>query len=173
MSLPSIRLLAAAASLVAVGCTSTSTSFDDMTHPSTRPTPPSQARETAEQEVLRVVREWNAAFAANDVERYFSHVHPEITVLTPGNPYRVEGIAQDREEFTYGLRTGRTRVNLFQMMQPRVQVHGDAAVVTYFWRGSLGPDPMQLATFKETDVFARGAEGWKLLHVHLSRSSGG
>jgi ketosteroid isomerase-like protein len=133
-------------------------------------TPPTAARSAdVEREVLAVVREWNAAFARNDVEHYFSFVHPEITVLTPGNPYRVEGLEQDREEFLHGVETGRSRVTFFQMLLPRVQVHGQSAVVTYFWRGSLGADSA-LLTFKETDVFVREPDGWKLLHVHLSRS---
>lgn len=131
----------------------------------------SSSARTAEREVLDVVRSWNNTFAKNDVERYFGYVDPEITVLTPANPYRIEGLDQDREEFEFSLASGKTRVNLFQMMQPKVQLAGDAAVVTYFWRGALGPaDSASMAHFKETDVFVRRAEGWKLLHVHLSHA---
>ncbi len=143
---------------------SMSPSMSPMTH-----TNPSRS---TEQEVLDVVRSWNDAFARNDVERYFSFVDPEITVLTPANPYRVEGLEQDREEFEFGLASEKSRVNLFQMMQPKVQVFGDAAVVTYFWRGSLGTgESAPMGHFKETDVFARRENGWKLAHVHLSRAT--
>lgn len=65
---------------------------------------------TPEQEVLKVVRAFNDAFAANDPDRYFSYVAEEFVVLTPSSPYRVEGITDDREEFEWGLGTGRTRV---------------------------------------------------------------
>lgn len=134
----------------------------------------SQTTQTAaaEREILELVRAWNAAFAENDVERYFGFVDPDITVLTPANPYRVEGAAQDREEFEFSLASGKSHVNLFQMMQPKVQLAGDAAVVTYFWRGSLGRgEAAAMLHFKETDVFVRRPAGWKLLHVHLSRAT--
>lgn len=125
----------------------------------------------SETEVLDVVRAWNDAFARNDVERYFRFVDPDITVLTPASPYRVEGLAQDREEFEFSLASGKTHVNLFQMMHPRVQLCGEAAVVTYFWRGSLGRgEAATLGNFKETDVFAKRDGEWKLVHVHLSRA---
>lgn len=125
-----------------------------------------------ELDVLAVVHAWNDAFAKNDVERYFGFVDDEVTLFTPASPYRVEGLAQDREEFEFSLASGKTHVNLFQMMQPRVQVFGDAAVVTYAWRGSFGRgESGALASFKETDVFARREGGWKLVHVHLSRAT--
>src|SRR6187399_526267 len=77
---------------------------------------------TTEQEVLDVLGAWNDAFAKNDVARYFELVDPDVTVLTPANPYRVEGLAQDREEFEFSLASGKTHVNLFQMMLPRIQL---------------------------------------------------
>jgi len=127
---------------------------------------------TTEQEVLDVLGAWNDAFAKNDVARYFELVDPDVTVLTPANPYRVEGLAQDREEFEFSLASGKTHVNLFQMMLPRIQLLGDAAVVTYFWRGSIGKgDTVAMAHFKETDVLVKRADGWKIAHVHLSRAT--
>lgn len=75
----------------------------------------------SDEEVLEVVETLNRAFAADAAEAYFSLIDEEITVLTPSNPYRVEGIEDDREEFEWGLETGRNRVGYFQEMQPRVQ----------------------------------------------------
>lgn len=122
------------------------------------------------EEVLAVVRAFNDAFAANDPDRYFSFVDPEIVVLTPSNPYRVEGLQDDREEFEWGLRTGRSRVGYFQELQPLVRVHGDVAVVTYYSRGSYGPGET-VAYLKETDVLVRRADGWKIVHIHVSSTS--
>lgn len=119
--------------------------------------------------VWAVVEAFNRAFAANDPERYFAFVDEAITVLTPGNPYRVEGVADDREEFELGLRDGYSRVAYFQEMQPHVQVHGDTAVATYFSRGRYGPEgAARTAYYKETDVLVRRAAGWKIVHIHVS-----
>jgi ketosteroid isomerase-like protein len=120
-------------------------------------------------EVWAVVTAFNRAFAANDAERYFSFIAEEISVLTPGNPYRVEGQGADREEFEFGLRAGYSRVGYFQEMQPRVQVYGDVAVATYFSRGHYGPEGSSRALFlKETDVLVRRPQGWKIVHIHVS-----
>jgi len=123
-------------------------------------------------EVLQVVRDWNDAFAQNDVERYFTYVDEDVSVLTPAIPYRVEGLAQDREDFEFSLRSGKTWVQLFQMMQPSVLLAAEAAVVTYFWRGCLGKgEAATTASFKETDVLFRRSGAWKIVHIHLSRAS--
>jgi ketosteroid isomerase-like protein len=122
-----------------------------------------------EAKVLEVVSAFNRAFAANDPAKYFSYIDPEIVVITPSNPYRVEGIAHDREEFDYSLRTGVSRVGYFQELQRKVQLFGDAAVVTYYSRGSYGREGEQkVAYYKETDVLARRGDTWKIVHIHLS-----
>ncbi len=127
---------------------------------------------SSEAEVWKVIQEFNRAFAGNDVERYFSFIAEDITVLTPGNPYRVEGRPADREEFEFSLRAGTTKIGYFQEMQPYVQVYGDTAVVTYFSRGCYGTGERAKTLYlKETDVLARRQEGWKIVHIHVSAAS--
>ena len=122
-----------------------------------------------EAKVMEVINGFNAAFAANDPEKYFSYIDEGITVITPSNPYRVDGIADDREEFEHSLRRGVSRVGFFQELQPNVQLFGDAAVVTYYSRGSYGPEGQQkVAYYKETDVLARRGDRWKIVHIHVS-----
>ena len=118
--------------------------------------------------VWQVIVRWNRAFAENDVERYFEFIDQNITVLTPGNPYRVEGIIDDRNEFEFGLSTGRSEVGFFQMMQPLIRVFGDMAIVTYFSRGYYGSDNGNILYFKETDVLNLQDGNWKIVHIHLS-----
>jgi ketosteroid isomerase-like protein len=123
-------------------------------------------------EVWQVVREFNRAFADNDVERYFTFLAEGITVLTPSNPYRVEGITADREEFEFSLRRGVTRVGYFQEMQPHVQVYGDVAIATYFSRGSYGEgDRAKVLYLKETDVLVRRDGKWTIVHIHVSTTA--
>ena len=127
---------------------------------------------TTEQEVWQVVKAFNQAFAQNDSERYFTFIDDDITVLTPGNPYRVEGLADDREEFEFGLRAGYSRVSYFQALQPAVRVFDDTAVVTYYSRGHYGPDDSAKTLYlKETDVLIKREGHWKLIHIHVSSSS--
>lgn len=123
-----------------------------------------------ERAVWQVVEAWNDAFGRNDSERYFQYIARDITVLTPSNPYRVEGIHDDRAELEHGIRTGTGKVGFFQELLPRVRVYGDVAVVTFFSRGAYGPDEAAPLTYlKETDVLRRQDGVWQIVHIHVSR----
>jgi ketosteroid isomerase-like protein len=125
-----------------------------------------------ESEVWQVIEEFNTAFARNDPAKYFSYIDPDITLITPSNPYRVEGIRDDREEFEYGLKNGSGRVGYFQEMQPKVQLFGEIAVVSYYSRGSYGPEGQEkVRYYKETDVLHKKNDKWKIVHIHVSATS--
>ncbi|HEY7460648.1 MAG TPA: hypothetical protein VIC59_02075, partial [Gemmatimonadota bacterium] len=79
---------AVALGLIAGPASSLAAQGGDMTRPETGT--------SAEAEVLEVIEAFNAAFARNDPATYFSFIDDDITVLTPSNPYRVEGLRDDR-----------------------------------------------------------------------------
>ena len=56
-----------------------------------------------------------------------------------------------------------------EILQPRVQVYGDTAIVTYtlLVRSVLGATVTRTQQ-NETRVYHRFAEGWKLVHCHKS-----
>lgn len=127
---------------------------------------------SAEREVWNVIEAFNRAFAANDPNRYFQYIDDDIVVIIPSSPYRIEGVKDDREEFEHSLHAGLTRVGYFQELQPLVQVFGDTAVVTYYSRGAYGPEgDAKTAYLKETDVLVKKNGAWKIVHIHVSRSS--
>jgi len=122
-------------------------------------------------EVWRVIEAWNDAFEQNDADRYFKHVDPEITVITPANPYRIEGLTADRREYEYGIKRGYSKVSLFQELQPYIKVSGDMAFATYYNRGWYGPDGTGTMVYlKETNVLIKRDGTWKIVHVHVSAS---
>src|SRR5262245_37252775 len=124
---------------------------------------------TQAEAVWAAVEGFNQAFAENDPERYFTFMAEELTVLTLGNPYRVEGVRADRAEFEFSLEAGYSRVEFFQALQPRIEVYGEAAVVSYFSRGRYGPPGQaKLAYYKETDVLVKRDGAWKIVHIHVS-----
>ena len=56
--------------------------------------------------------------------------------------------------------------------QPRVQRYADVAIVTYFSRGSYGPEGEERAAYlKETNVLVKREGGWKVVHIHVSATS--
>jgi ketosteroid isomerase-like protein len=55
-----------------------------------------------------------------------------------------------------------------------VRVLGDAAVVTYYSRGSYGSEGKSRTTYlKETDVLAKRNGQWKIVHIHVSATPHG
>jgi ketosteroid isomerase-like protein len=131
---------------------------------------PAQEHWSAEQrDVWAVILEWNDAFERNDVDAYFSWIEDAIVVLTPGSPYRVEYAAPDRREFEFAIKRGYGEIQFFQELEPRIDIFGDTAVATYYSRGLWGRDSTQMSYLKETNVLVKGAGGWKIVHVHVSR----
>ena len=123
----------------------------------------------SEREVWQVIRAFIQAFAGNNPDEYFQYIDADITVLTPGNPYRVEGLEADREEFEFGLQQGYSRVGYFQELQAQIKVFGDVALATYYSRGSYGLESQAKTRYlKETDVLVKRPQGWKLVHIHVS-----
>lgn len=51
-----------------------------------------------------------------------------------------------------------------------MRVYGNTAVVTYYSRGSYGPD-QTVAYLKEADVLVRRAGDWKIVHIHVSATA--
>ena len=122
-----------------------------------------------EKEVLAVIKIWNDAFAKNDPEKYFSYIHDSLTLFVPSSPYRIDGKIDDKEEFTYSLDKGWTRVGYFQELQPKVRIYGNTAIVTYHSRGTYGTDDSEKEGYlKETDILIKENNQWKIMHIHVS-----
>ena len=130
-----------------------------------------QQLSSAQQAVWNTVVAWNDAFERNDTDAFFRFIDPEITVITPGNPFRISGVGPDRQEFEFSLQRGTSRVGYFQEIDPQIAVYGDVAVVTYYSRGHYGGDAGKTAYYKETDVLVRRDQSWKIVHIHLSSAA--
>lgn len=125
---------------------------------------------TVEQEVLDVVQRWNDSFERNDSKTYFTFIHDDLTLFIPSSPYRIDGKQADKNEFEWSLSKSRTKVHLFQELQPVVQVFGNTAIVTYHNRGAYGPDGgEQMLYAKETNVLVKENGVWKIVHIHVSK----
>jgi ketosteroid isomerase-like protein len=124
-----------------------------------------------ETEVLETIKEWNEAFAQNDAERYFTFIHEDLSLFIAACPYRIDGKNVDKEEFVRSLKYGRTKVSLFQELQPHGQMLSQtSALVTYHTRGLYGSEGQeQMVYLKETNVLLKLNNQWKIIHLHVSR----
>jgi len=124
-----------------------------------------------EDEILKIIQSFNESFLKNDTEKYFSFIIDDFTLFIPNSPYRIDGKILDKEEFEYSLKSGKSRVWLFQMLQPRVQILGNTAVVSFYSRGGFGTsiNESNIVFYKITDVLAKENDEWKIVHIHVSK----
>jgi ketosteroid isomerase-like protein len=127
-----------------------------------------QNDQSSEKEVWTVIQKWNKAFAANDVDSYFDFIHDDLTLIVPSSPYRVETKKMDKEEFIWSLNNGISKVQFFQELDPKIQILGNTAVVSYYTRGVYGESKLEMTYLKETDVLIKEAGIWKIIHIHVS-----
>ena len=93
----------------------------------------------------------------------------EVTYFDTGTPQRIDGRAALQAE--YAPREGRVRFDVMEFIDPRVQVHGDAAVLSYrFFSTVVAPDGSIAARtpWNCTEVFVRREGEWKIVHTHWS-----
>jgi ketosteroid isomerase-like protein len=126
--------------------------------------------DTVEAEVWQTVQEFNQAFASNDPDRYFLYIDPEIVVLTLATHTGSKGWSTTggvRVRPAGGLQPG----GIFQELQPKIQIFGEVAVVTYYSRGSYGRKAPPGPFTSKRRMCWRRETGWKVVHIHVSPGS--
>jgi ketosteroid isomerase-like protein len=103
-----------------------------------------------------------------DPQGYLETYAPDITYFDPSQQRRIDGIGAMREY----LRpiTGKVKVDHYEMVSPKVQRHGDAAILTYNLRShGRRPDGEAVVTrWNSTAVYARSGGRWRIVHSHWS-----
>lgn len=93
-----------------------------------------------------------------------------ITYFDPFQEKRLAGI--EAMKALYAPMAGKVKIERFEMLDPRVQHHGDVAVLTYNLVEDLqpsaeAPESRHLA-WNSTQVYARIEGNWKIIHGHWS-----
>jgi hypothetical protein len=94
---------------------------------------------------------------------------PDVTYFDTGTPQRINGRDSLRAE--YAQREGKIFYEVMDFIDPRIQVHGDMAVLTYrFFSTRLNPDGSVLSRvpWNCSEVFARRSGQWTIIHTHWS-----
>jgi len=98
---------------------------------------------------------------------------PEVTYFDPDLEHRLDG----REALSdlYGQLEGDVHYDKSTYANPRVQRHGDLAVLTFNYvssrLGAEGSGP-EKTYWNTTEVYARLDEAWKIVHTHWSYVNG-
>lgn len=98
---------------------------------------------------------------------------PDVTYFDTGTPSRLDGLEALKAE--YGKREGKIRYDIMEFIDPKVQVHGDAAVLSYRYFSTLMNPDGSIASrtpWNCTEVFFKIGGKWKIIHTHWSFING-
>jgi ketosteroid isomerase-like protein len=126
------------------------------------------ATPTPQDEIRRLEAEANAAYAANDLPKYFSYYADDLRAMYPDGPTTLPEYKKSWTAFIQG--GGAILRFTYTDLQIQVSPSGDAVVATY--RASVrtrnpGKDPVD-ENYLETDVFFKRGADWKIVEVHYS-----
>lgn len=113
--------------------------------------------------VLALERAALDRWGQGDPEGYLEINAPGVTYFDPFVQHRVDGIAALKA--WYEPIRGKIRIDGDEIIDPHVQVIGDAAILTlqYVSRGSEGAKRWNC-----TEVYRRSGDDWKIVHSHWS-----
>src|SRR5512139_2087581 len=83
----------------------------------------------AEREVWQTVQRMNQAWTSGRVDDLEEFFHPDMVAVTPTEPRRLEGRAACIASWRQF--TERAVIHAWRELEPRVQIFGEAAVVSY------------------------------------------
>ena len=89
----------------------------------------------------------------------------ELTYFDPGSGGRMDGISALKEY--YAPIEGQISVPRHEVLNPRIQLHGDMGVVTYNLNEYASDGPAS-QRWNATEVYRRIGEEWRIIHAHWS-----
>jgi uncharacterized protein (TIGR02246 family) len=123
---------------------------------------------TAEQ-ILTLERAALDRWGAGDPGGYLDVYAEDVTYFDPVTAARIDGLEAMREY--YRPWTGKIRVDRYEMLNSRVAVTGDMAVLTYnlinFVSDAVGAERL-LNRWNSTAVYRRRDAVWRIVHSHWS-----
>lgn len=121
-------------------------------------------------EVIAITRaQWAADVQGKSVAEQTANLADDYTEFNPAFPVRIDGKAMNTAIYEAQNRSG-DKTLLGEMVNPKVQVYGDVAILTYNYvgvtQGKDGKTTDSLA--KSTRVYAKTGGQWKLVHANFA-----
>ncbi len=127
--------------------------------------PAAKTAEDPTDEIIAMEKAMLDRWGTGDTDGFLELAAPEITYFDPSLDKRLDG-REAFEKFLAPLK-GTFRVPKYEMIGPKVQVHGQAAVLSY---NMIDYDETGTHAFRMnvTEVYARLDGRWRLVHSHFS-----
>ena len=121
----------------------------------------------AEEELLKVEKEFAKTIVSNDLERLGRLVTDDWIIIDPN------GEIVDRARFFEVIKSGALTHDMMESEDLRVRVYGDSAVVTAITRTKGKFMGQEFSTQERaTDVFVKRDGRWRCVLTHLTRFAG-
>ena len=113
--------------------------------------------------------QWAAQMANATAAKIMETVADDYTEFNPTYPTRLDGKKLNLK-FAEASEKDPTKLVVADMANPKVQVYGDVAILTYNFLGALqDPDgTINQFTAKSTRVYAKKDREWKLVHANFA-----
>jgi len=128
-------------------------------------TPPTFSKpQDATHEIIDIECAALVRWGMGDPSAFLDIYAPNIVYFDPGLERRIDGIEAMREYYE-GIR-GKVHFDRFELLNPLVQVIGDAAVLTFNY-ASYGKEGKP-SRWNCTEVYRRTAQHWEIIQSHWS-----
>jgi ketosteroid isomerase-like protein len=120
---------------------------------------------SAEDRILAIERQALDRWSKGDPLGYVENYADDVSYFDDiGAHRRVDGIDAVRQYMS--ALQGQIPPHDYELVDPRVQVHGDTAVLTTRYHASTDDGP--LPAWKATSVYSRVSGDWRVVHAHWS-----
>ena len=122
--------------------------------------------EATKREILAMERKAMDGWQAGNPDPALEISDPEITYFHAVTDKRIEGLPALKALFE--PYRGMPLFDSYEMAEPKVQLAGDTAVLTYVLVRHVGGATTRWNT---TQVYQRKKEGWRVIHAHWSTTN--
>jgi ketosteroid isomerase-like protein len=128
-----------------------------------------ESQDSVAQEVIALAKGQWAANIAKDSDKRLSYLADDYTEFNADYPTRIDGKELNATFYLAGEQAA-SKTLVADMANPKVQVYGDVAILTYNYVGSsLNSDgEVEPNLAKSTRVYAKIDGSWKLVHANFA-----
>ena len=124
---------------------------------------------TVADQVIAVTKAQWAAEVRNDVQAAMKNVADDYTEFNPDYPTRLDGKAMN-VRLSEAFNSGSGDTVAAEMANPKVQVYGDVAILTYNYIGAAKNKDGEIESVKakSTRVYVKQGGQWMLVHANFA-----
>lgn len=116
-----------------------------------------------ESRIVAIERAALERWGQGDPSGFLEICDEDVVYFDPGLEHRIDGL-QALSRYYETLR-GQVRIDRFELVDPKVQLGGELAVLTFNYRSWSGAVQSR---WNCTEVFRRRDNGWRLIQTHWS-----